>query len=306
MALCQSSRRFSLSDFSQPDAGGEGTERRATGRDQSPSLGRWVLQEPAGYVDGADLYQFVGSDPTAAVDPSGLKPPGPRHAPKQPDKKRPPVHYLPRFPDSEANTDFDKRCKRDIGTEDGGKKGTYEVQKEVLDGLSDKANPKLKDIDKYTGFLTTPLFKDPPIFGSGYGWVDAGYEATATGELVYDMANSNDGFYTIDMQLSSITITGGGMSTMRPFPKDAPPRFIRIEVIPKFQPPFLTAFCDTVTHHQIYILHHPPKGQKAADLVQRQRITVSGHLFIDLDKPHFYEIHPTDRPIDIGPPPPKQ
>jgi RHS repeat-associated protein len=41
-------------------------------RDFSPSLGRWVQQDPAGYVDGASLYQYVASAPVALVDPLGL------------------------------------------------------------------------------------------------------------------------------------------------------------------------------------------------------------------------------------------
>ncbi len=38
----------------------------------SPSLGTWISQDPAGYINGADTYQFVGSDPTSYADPSGL------------------------------------------------------------------------------------------------------------------------------------------------------------------------------------------------------------------------------------------
>ena len=38
----------------------------------SPTLGRWVQQDPAGYVDGASLYQVVRSSPASEVDPSGL------------------------------------------------------------------------------------------------------------------------------------------------------------------------------------------------------------------------------------------
>ncbi len=38
----------------------------------SPSLGTWISQDPAGYINGADTYQFVESDPVGMVDPSGL------------------------------------------------------------------------------------------------------------------------------------------------------------------------------------------------------------------------------------------
>ena len=35
-------------------------------------LGRWVHRDPAGYVDGANLYQYAGSTPIYLRDPSGL------------------------------------------------------------------------------------------------------------------------------------------------------------------------------------------------------------------------------------------
>ena len=38
----------------------------------SPSLGVWTSQDPAGYINGANTYQFVRSDPEGAADPSGL------------------------------------------------------------------------------------------------------------------------------------------------------------------------------------------------------------------------------------------
>ena len=39
----------------------------------SPSLGTWISQDPAGYINGANTYQFVGGDPANAVDPAGLE-----------------------------------------------------------------------------------------------------------------------------------------------------------------------------------------------------------------------------------------
>jgi RHS repeat-associated protein len=41
-------------------------------RDYSPTLGRWLQQDPAGYAaGGSNLYQYVSSRPTVATDPSG-------------------------------------------------------------------------------------------------------------------------------------------------------------------------------------------------------------------------------------------
>jgi hypothetical protein len=41
-------------------------------RPYSASLGRWMGQD-RGYWDGMNLYQYVGSNPVAFTDPSGLK-----------------------------------------------------------------------------------------------------------------------------------------------------------------------------------------------------------------------------------------
>ena len=37
-----------------------------------PELGRWVHRDPAGYVDGASLYEYVGSAPLVYTDPHGF------------------------------------------------------------------------------------------------------------------------------------------------------------------------------------------------------------------------------------------
>ena len=36
-------------------------------------LGRWLTRDPAGYVDGLNVYLFVGGNPLMFVDPSGLE-----------------------------------------------------------------------------------------------------------------------------------------------------------------------------------------------------------------------------------------
>jgi RHS repeat-associated protein len=45
----------------------------ARDRNYDPTLGRWINQDPAGYINGANTYQFVMSNPVNAVDPSGEK-----------------------------------------------------------------------------------------------------------------------------------------------------------------------------------------------------------------------------------------
>lgn len=36
------------------------------------NLGRFISEDPAGFVDGTNLYAYVGGNPVMAVDPSGL------------------------------------------------------------------------------------------------------------------------------------------------------------------------------------------------------------------------------------------
>ncbi len=40
-------------------------------RNYSPSLGTWTSQDPAGYINGANTYQFVMSNPVGNIDPKG-------------------------------------------------------------------------------------------------------------------------------------------------------------------------------------------------------------------------------------------
>jgi hypothetical protein len=46
----------------------------------SPELGRFRTRDPAGYVGGGNLYEYVGSQPMRWLDPMGLQP----HLPDQP------------------------------------------------------------------------------------------------------------------------------------------------------------------------------------------------------------------------------
>ncbi|MGC8561465.1 MAG: RHS repeat-associated core domain-containing protein, partial [Phycisphaerae bacterium] len=41
-------------------------------RNYSPTLGRWTSQDPLGYINGANTYQFVDSSPVGNVDAAGL------------------------------------------------------------------------------------------------------------------------------------------------------------------------------------------------------------------------------------------
>ncbi len=37
----------------------------------TPTVGRWLSEDPAGYVDGPNVYLYVGNQPVFSVDPSG-------------------------------------------------------------------------------------------------------------------------------------------------------------------------------------------------------------------------------------------
>ena len=42
-------------------------------RNYSPTESRWTAQDPSGYPDGSNNFQYVGSDPVNNVDPEGLE-----------------------------------------------------------------------------------------------------------------------------------------------------------------------------------------------------------------------------------------
>ena len=51
--------------------GGTSALHRFRNRNSSPSPGRWVQQDPMGYVDGMSLYEYVAGSPANLVDPHG-------------------------------------------------------------------------------------------------------------------------------------------------------------------------------------------------------------------------------------------
>lgn len=44
----------------------------ARNRDYSATLGRWMQQDPAGFINGLNRYGFVGDAPASQNDPLGL------------------------------------------------------------------------------------------------------------------------------------------------------------------------------------------------------------------------------------------
>ncbi len=126
--------------------------------------------------------------------------------------------------------------------------------------LSTGPQSELGWFSKAIGFLTTP-FKRCGISG----WQPTGCDAKAEGILLWDAGHSTDGFYTIDIRLSSFAI---GTVQMPP----GADRYLRIEVEPK-----------TKAHDVCEKLGGVPKGA---------RVQCGGPVVVDTDGEGFLEIHP--------------
>jgi len=139
----------------------------------------------------------------------------------------------------------------------------------ILAHLGTHAEEGLDGFDEVIGFLTTPLKR----MGIG-GWVDTGCSATAVGWPVRDAQHSTDGFWTIDIELQQLSISG----------RSVPPgkqRYVRIEVEPK-----------TPAHN-------------SASAKANRLIEFHGRVLIDTHHgDELIEVHPWD-PIKLrGPNPP--
>jgi hypothetical protein len=126
--------------------------------------------------------------------------------------------------------------------------------------LRDRPNDALSWLDRALAILTTP-FKRIGISG----WTPTGCVAEAHGVAVRDAQHSTDGFWTIDLRLSTLTVGE----------RNAPAnRYLRVEVEP---------------------------GTKAHDVcaefrvVGGTRLEVGGEVVVDEDPPPFPEIHPDAR-----------
>lgn len=63
---------FTFTSLRNEDVGEEGELYSAQYRHLRPGLGRWIKRDPAGAVDGANLYRYVKNRPSVAVDRLGL------------------------------------------------------------------------------------------------------------------------------------------------------------------------------------------------------------------------------------------
>jgi len=130
----------------------------------------------------------------------------------------------------------------------------------TLSKLSTSPQESLSWFDRFIAFLTTP-FKRLGISG----WKETGCEGRGLGTPVRDAQHSTDGFWTIDVALSSFTVAGSDADL-------STPRYLRLEIEP-----------DTKAHDAC--AKTPPKAGA--------RLTFGGAIVIDTDA-DFLEIHPDE------------
>lgn len=141
----------------------------------------------------------------------------------------------------------------------------------TLGMLSEDPQPALTWFDRWVAFLTT-LFKRAGIDG----WKETGCAAEGNGAPVHDAQHSTDGFWTIDVELSALSIGQTPASLV-------PPRYLRLEIEPRTR---AHAAC-------------------AATPVRRGTpLSFGGAVVIDRDA-NFLEIHP-DEDFQISTVPPAQ
>ncbi len=130
----------------------------------------------------------------------------------------------------------------------------------VIGRLSTSPQEQLDGPSKNLGALTTPL-KD----GNISGWDATGCWADGTGVLIRDAAHSSDKFYTIDVQLESLSVQGQQAGAGR---------YLRIEVEP-------------VGGAHTYANRN--------SLKKNDKVRFAGPVLIDTDLPSpFVEVHPID------------
>ena len=104
-------------------------------RDLNPTTGTWMEQDPAGYVDGGNLYQFVEANPTDFTDPTGLR--GPYYYPGMFDHHDHPPGPPPPAPEPHTSAP-------------GGPRGPYQLGWEWLWDTDDPTDLAFYGNDNFT------------------------------------------------------------------------------------------------------------------------------------------------------------
>jgi hypothetical protein len=83
--------------------------------------------------------------------------------------------------------------------------------------------PRLKPIDRYSGFITTPLKYLSTKFDGPHAWEKTGCSAVGSGYPVREAQHSTDGLYTIDVSINELRVEGVAVPSGR---------YVRLEVFP--------------------------------------------------------------------------
>src|SRR5665213_1639147 len=130
----------------------------------------------------------------------------------------------------------------------------------ILSHLGTRPEDALNSVDEGIGVFTTPLKR-----AGISGWVDTGCDADAKGMPVRDAQHSTDGFWTVDVELTAMTINGRPLTDHR---------FVRIEIEP-----------GTAAH------------AAAGNVPPRAHVPIAFHGHVLIDTHHgaeLVEVHPAD------------
>jgi hypothetical protein len=89
---------------------------------------------------------------------------------------------------------------------------------DLVDALRPAINAPLNTLDRWSGFLTTPIFKMNGV----QGWRDYRIDINVSG-IVMQSAHSLDGMTTADLEVRRVEIG-------RTIPVDVPNKFLRMEI----------------------------------------------------------------------------
>ena len=89
---------------------------------------------------------------------------------------------------------------------------------DLVDALRPAINPPLSTLDRWSGFLTTPIFKMNGV----QGWRNYQLNINVSG-TVRQLAHSLDGMTTVDLEVRRVEMG-------RTIPVDVPKKFLRMEI----------------------------------------------------------------------------
>ncbi len=161
-------------------------------RPYHPTLGAWPVRDPAGYVDGSNIYEYVVDRPVTGMDPSGLE--------AKPGEAKPGDSCMP--PSNAADNDYYDHAvelEKTIPTETPAHEKAFEG---VLEGMD-----TVKLINE-VGELATAAAKGTVEEGQGSELEKT--LAKSLTEYIYEKSKSkSDGQELLDNLKKSLTAAGG-------------------------------------------------------------------------------------------------